>query len=128
MPVLTQRLLCIVFLAFFFLLAPSTHAIKASHPKQKVASIQPPSFVKPVKAKHVLSKIVLKLMSAKKHRSAVAIAFGILSVLVLSFIVFIAAYGGASGGVIILTAVVGIALIIFGLIKISKRKRKKAAD
>jgi len=43
--------------------------------------------------------------------------------------VFGAAYGGASGGAIALIAALGLGLIIFGLIKISKaRKRKKAAQ
>ena len=129
MPILPQRLLYIIFSAFLSWIAPTANGTNATHIQQRVASIQPPSSIKPMKLKEVFSKIVVKLLTKKKYRSVAAIAFGILSVLLVSLLVFGAAYGGASGGAIALIAVLGLGLIIFGLIKISKaRKRKKAVQ
>lgn len=49
--------------------------------------------------------------------------------MLLSLIVFGAAYGGAPGAIVALIAIVGLGLIVFGLIKISKaRKRKKGVQ
>ena len=124
MPILPRRLLYIIFSAFLFWIAPAANGTKATHIQQRVASIQPPSSIKPIKLKEVFSKIVAKLLTKKKSRSVAAIAFGILSVLLVSLLVFGAAYGGASGGAIALIAVVGLGLIVFGLIKISKARKR----
>jgi amino acid transporter len=121
MPVVRHRLLCIVFVAIFFSLAPTTHGINPNRHGHTVASVQNPFSTKPTK----LKQVVLKGLSKKKYRSAAGIAFGILSVLLLSFILFGVAYSGASGGVVVLIAILGLALIVLGLIRISKRKRKK---
>ena len=129
MPALPRRLFYIIFSAFFLLVASTAKGARAIHLQQGAVSIQPPSSLKPMKLKTAFYKIVSKLLTKKKSRSFAAIAFGILSVLLVSLLVFGAAYGGASGGAIALIAALGLGLIIFGLIKISKaRKRKKAAQ
>jgi fatty acid desaturase len=80
---------------------------------------------KPSRVKVVLYKLVQKLLVHKKSKSVIAIAFGILSALLLAFLLFVFAYGGAPGVITILVGVAGVALIVFGLIKISKAQKRK---
>lgn len=80
---------------------------------------------KPSKVKVVLYKFARKLLVHKKSKSVIAIAFGILSALLLAFLLFVFAYGGAPGVITILVGVVGVALIVFSLIKISKAQKRK---
>jgi hypothetical protein len=80
---------------------------------------------KPLKVKVVLYKLVQRLLANKNSKSGIAIAFGILSALLLSFVLFALAYGGASGVIVVLIGAVGIALIVLGLKKIAKAQKRK---
>lgn len=80
---------------------------------------------KPSRVKVVLYKLAQKLLVHKKSKSVIAIAFGLLSALLLAFLLFVFAYGGAPGLITILVGVAGVALIVFGLIKISKAQKRK---
>jgi peptidoglycan/LPS O-acetylase OafA/YrhL len=82
---------------------------------------------KPAKLNRMVA-IVYKLLRHKKSKSIAAIAFGFLAALLLAFIIFGAAYGGAAGGIIALIAIVGLGLIVFGIIKISKARKRKRSN
>jgi len=82
------------------------------------------SLIKHGKPNNVVS-IVYKMLHRKKSKSIAAIAFGFFAALLLAFIIFGAAYGGAAGGVVALIAIVGLGLIVFGIIKISKARKRK---
>lgn len=73
----------------------------------------------------VLNKLTQKLLVNKKNKKGLAVVFGILSTLLLSFLLFALAYGGTSGGVVILLGAIGAALIVFGIVKISKAQKRK---
>ena len=79
---------------------------------------------KPAKPNRLVA-MVYKLFHHKKSKSIAAIAFGFLASLLLAFIVFGAAYGGAAGGIVALIAIVGLGLIVFGIIKVSKARKRK---
>ena len=123
MPILF-RLREILFLLLVSSIAFGTVPIRATNKiQQPLIDVRLP-LVKPGKPNRLVS-IVYKLLRHKKSKSAAAIAFGFLAVLLLAFIVFGAAYSGAAGGVVVLRAVVGVGLIVFGLIKISKARKRK---
>jgi hypothetical protein len=124
MPVVRHRLLCIVFVAIFFSLAPTTHGINPNRHGHTVASVQHPFSTKPTK----LKQVVLKGLSKKKYRSAAGIAFGILSVLLLSFILFGVAYSGASGGSCSFNSYSGLGAHCSWLNKNFEKKKKKRSS
>jgi len=114
-----------------FLLLVSSIAFGGTVPINATSKIQPlhfiaasPSLIKPGKPNSFVS-IFYNMLHRKKTKSIAAIAFGFFAVLLLAFIIFGAAYGGAAGGVVALIAVVGLGLIVFGIIKISKARKRK---
>ena len=128
MPAPSYRLVLLIFSTMLFLNVLPANAITALHSQRGVAIEFRPSE-RPEKKKKALSNLLYKLLAHKKSVNGRAILFGVLSVVLLSLIVFGAAYGGASGAIVALIAIVGLGLIVFGLIKISKaRKRKKGVQ
>lgn len=128
MPAPSYRLVLLIFSTMLFLNVLPANAITALHSQRGVAIEFRPSE-RPEKKKKALSNLLYKLLAHKKSVNGRAILFGVLSVVLLSLIVFGAAYGGAPGAIVALIAIVGLGLIVFGLIKISKaRKRKKGVQ
>jgi hypothetical protein len=101
-------------------------------PASAKSSIQQPlhfidsraSLLKPGRPNLVVS-IIYKLLQDKRSKSIAAIAFGFLATLLLTFIIFSAAYGGATGGVVALIAINRCGLNSFWFNKDFQSKEKK---
>ena len=119
----------IVFSCFFNVspvMASTVHELNATSPHSIVATHPLLKEHKKFRFARTINRLTTNYLIHKKTKgSGLAVVFGILSILLLSFIIFGAAYGGASAGALVLIGLLGLGLIIFTIIKIKKARQRK---
>ena len=106
----------------FLLVTKSNGAVAATATKNHIAVLQL-TKKKPLVAKHLFLKVYTALLKAQKPGKILKIVGAILAFILVAFFAFGAAYGGASGAVVVLILILGFGLIAYGLFKLSKKRK-----
>lgn len=111
-----------VMASVFLLVTKSNGAVAATATKNHIAVLQL-TKKKPLVAKRLFSKVYTALLKAQKPGKILKIVGAILAFILVAFFAFGAAYGGASGAVVVLILILGFGLIAYGLVKLSKKRK-----
>lgn len=111
-----------VMASVFLLVTKSNGAVAATATKNHIAVLQL-TKKKPLVAKRLFLKVYTALLKAQKPGKILKIVGAILAFILVAFFAFGAAYGGASGAVVVLILILGFGLIAYGLFKLSKKRK-----
>ena len=100
-----------VMASVFLLVTKSNGAVAATATKNHIAVLQ------------LTKKKPTALLKAQKPGKILKIVGAILAFILVAFFAFGAAYGGASGAVVVLILILGFGLIAYGLVKLSKKRK-----
>lgn len=120
---------CLLLFVVFVLVGPfnsnASCIAPCNHPNE-IYSLKKPAPRKLSPGKRILLKVSKVLIKSKKPSNTALIIAAVLACLLVAFVAFSLAYAGAAAGVPLLVLVLGVGLIIFGAIKLSKKRKQRS--